>query len=536
VKTCGKPTESDRRSQGQQIARILESEDLLASIKVNIDGRLRPIPISWDEYWSSVRGYMTGDLAIQLDELRAARATYLRRTCDYRSAITYCWAYCALLRSALDSRQRRDLRLLWSILGFECCSVRWPDCTDALAAATSTSRNPIYLLARLREPQSREDPKFLPFTTVFDPASTGPPHSTLYYHYRQFKIDRRTDASVLVYPSAQMASRVGSFECIQTMASGLSSGTDPRSRQRAKRIVELALAPFLRRRSESQECDVSQDIRILDLGGGSGSLTRSICEALSANHAKIMRGRRFSWTMVDVKFQNPRRHVMDRTFRRMLAGFRCEQTDYLAWIDRQPATPNGASFDVVLLCRLLNNASHFSIGWVDDWYQVHKLSAGALSYGDWKKGSFLPHVCLAGNIGTPTGLSASNRRIPLLNGSSFWQLSLSDYYRGLHLLTTGVDSTGGAGAIYFPIRRFNDSSLMLSSGRSALDNLCWMADLCVIEDVDLQAGVLLRHLESHRLGALAASDVTDRARMRSASLLCVCRREKSTLLPGRRIW
>jgi hypothetical protein len=345
MKTWEKPTGSDRRVQCQQIARILESEDLLASIKVNIDGRLRPIPIPWDEYWAGVRGYLTGDLDIQLDELRAARATYLRRNCDYRSAITYCWAYCSLLRSAIDSRHGTDLRLLWAILGFECYAVRWPDCTEALAAATSTSRNPIYLLARLRKPWSREDPKFFPLTTVFDPAPSGPPRATLYYHYRQFRIDSRTNTSVLVYPSTQMGDRVSSFECIQTMASGLGSGTDPRSHQRAKPIVDLALAPFLRRRAETQECNKTQDIRVLDLGGGSGSLTRSICETLLAEHPATMGGRRFSWTMVDVKFQNPRRHVRDRSFCRVLADFRCERADYLAWIDRQSVNPSGPSFD-----------------------------------------------------------------------------------------------------------------------------------------------------------------------------------------------
>ncbi len=234
----------DRRIQCERIAQILQSDDLLASVKVNIDGRLRPIPIAWDDYWLSVKDCLTGDLKIQLDELRAARTTYLRRKCDYRSAITYCWAYWALLRSARDSRQSTDLRLLWSILGFESFGIRWPDCTDALAAATSTSRNPVYLLARLREPQLREDPKCLPLLTVFDPTSTGLPQANLYYHYRQFKIDQDTNASLLVYPSAWVGSRGASFECVQMMASGLGSGADPRSRQRAKPIVERALAPF----------------------------------------------------------------------------------------------------------------------------------------------------------------------------------------------------------------------------------------------------------------------------------------------------
>ena len=65
---------------------------------------------------------------------------------------------------------------------------------------------------------------------------------------------------------------------------------------------------------------------------------------------------------------------------------------------------------------------------------------------------------------------------------------------------------------------------------------CALSDLVVIEDIDLTGRALRRHLEANQLTSLAASDATDRARMHGTNLLCVCRREKEELLPGRRIW
>jgi len=56
------PTTVEHQANRMHIAKILRSEDLLASIKVNIDGRLRAIPIAWNEYWAPVRQSLASDL------------------------------------------------------------------------------------------------------------------------------------------------------------------------------------------------------------------------------------------------------------------------------------------------------------------------------------------------------------------------------------------------------------------------------------------------------------------------------------------
>lgn len=191
---------------------------------------------------------------------------------------------------------------------------------------------------------------------------------------------------------------------------------------------------------------------------------------------------------------------------------------------------------MILLCRLLNNASRFAIGWVDDWYQVRKLSGRRLPHRAWKRGAYLPHVALSSNGPRAQDLFASNAKVPLLKEATFRQLSLSDYFRGLHTLTGPRPQDMRPEAIFFPIRRFDESALDLPSGGSILEKLCSLSDAVIIEDVDLNARELQRHLAARELANLAASDATDRRQMRTASLLCLCRRENAALLPGRRIW
>jgi hypothetical protein len=240
---------------------------------------------------------------------------------------------------------------------------------------------------------------------------------------------------------------------------------------------------------------------------------------------------------VDLKFQNVRRLLKDRKFCLSLSKICCRKADFLAWIEQNSCDQPKERFDFAFLCRLLNNFSDFSIGRIDDWREIRRFSSRELSYQDWREGQYLPQHCLAGNIGVPRCLFASNRRIRLHGGTSFGQLSLSDYYRGLSLLNEPGDSNADSRkAIFYPVRRFNDASLILPGGESLLEKLCEMSELCVIEDVDLDASGLRCHLDSLKLNSLAASEATNRARMKSASLLCVCRREWANLLPGKRIW
>jgi len=242
-----------------------------------------------------------------------------------------------------------------------------------------------------------------------------------------------------------------------------------------------------------------------------------------------------SWTLVDLAFPDLRRHAFRRGFSGRLSGLRCERADYASWIQRQSSSAEGKPFHVILLCRLLNNASVFSIGWVDDWHQVGKLARRALDFHAWKEGAYMPHIALRCDGLRVPGLLASNGRVPLPNGSTFCQLSLSDYFRGLHMLTEGpLPADIRPEAVFFPVRRFDESALESPGGESVLERLCSLSFAVIIEDVDLDARVLRRHLARRQLDGLAASDATDRSRMHVANLLGIASKQHASILPGRR--
>ena len=115
----------------------------------------------------------------------------------------------------------------------------------------------------------------------------------------------------------------------------------------------------------------------------------------------------------------------------------------------------------------------FSIGWVDDWHQVRTLARRALDWHAWKEGAYLPHIALRCNGSRVAGLLASNGRVPLACGSTFCQLSLSDYFRGLHLAAgSPLPADVCSEAVFFPVRRFDESALQLPDGESLLSRLC----------------------------------------------------------------
>jgi len=117
------------------------------------------------------------------------------------------------------------------------------------------------------------------------------------------------------------------------------------------------------------------------------------------------------------------------------------------------------------------------------------------------------------------------------------QLALTDYFEALHQLTQGEEQAlDDNSAVFLPMRRFNPDALVLADGSSLFERVCAVANLAVVEDVDLAPSLLVRHLEDHRLGGLAASDATDGRRAHAGHLLCVTRRDLAPCLPGRRLW
>ncbi len=160
MKTVQFPTSTEQLANRVHIAKILKSEDILYGIKVNIDGKLRAQSISWKEYWSSFQVQMSPVVSRLLEALRVARREYIFSGFSLPLARSYCHAYFSLLHLVL--REWENLpdgnHLLHAILGLECTMLRWPDQDLPSAAVTSNVRNPVYLLAKLREPRAYDDP------------------------------------------------------------------------------------------------------------------------------------------------------------------------------------------------------------------------------------------------------------------------------------------------------------------------------------------------------------------------------------------
>lgn len=522
-----------QRGNWRRIRKIFAAELLVSSVNIDLNGRVHLESVTWDQYWRSSVCHVPQYCEADVDVLRFAWAEYIRNDFDLHLAIPYCYAYFSLLHKTLAGLGdgRCDLAFLATVLGFECSPVRNKDEKAVLAAITFNVKHPAYLLAKIRTPHAYDDPKFLPLVTVNDLCCESNNPWPLFYHYRQLASGENQLLRLLIYPPVDTQMRPKAFRCIQQLCSEFANKHDTRIKQRSARIAELAVEPILERLIARNAVSKNMEVRIADLGAGTGDLTRKIIERSVARFPDFTKHNRFSWTLVDVGFGNIKRHAYSRQISQLLSNLRCERSDFIHWLERQPSSCDGKPFHIIFLCRLLNNASLFSIGWVDDWQQVKKLSNRELEFHAWQEGSYLPGIALRDGE-----LFASNARIPLLRGSTYCQLSLSDYYRGLYLLSGNQITNIQPHAIFFPIRRFNESAFDLPSGGSGIEKLCSLGNVVVIEDVDLDASTLRRYLYKHNIQGLAASNVTDRSRMHTANLLCLAGKEDESLLPGCRIW
>jgi len=514
----------DQALHRSEIQSVLRSGALIQSMSIDGVGRIDLEVCDWDEYWASRANHGT-DLLPGLAHLGTSRRQYIESGYDLNLAIAYCQAYFALLRSLLGGNDTNDA--LRALLGLESFGIGWWGYDGTQAAGTITIRHPVYLLAKLREPQAYEDAKFLPIICPVSLADAG--GAPLFYYYRQIKIQSDPFASLLIYPSVVQSRRLESFGCIEAVASALSFKPDPRSKQRAKMITDWAVAPFLEhQRSDHRD---RPDVSFVDIGGGSNALLAEICKRLVKEHRATLANRKFAWSIIDVSLQDATRRTHSRALRPHMSYLDYQPADYGDWIAEQ-SRAGQRKYDVALVCRLLNNLSRIDIESTRDPNLIAELSIVRRRPAP---DVVHPADCLAGPSPDCQSLVASNARARVDGGITFRQASLSDYFRGLHRVS-GNHQTEDERGLYFPVRRFNEAALILSDGSSMLDRLSSLADLILIEDVDLHADGLAEHLKKRKLDNLAASDATDHVRMQSASLPCVSRRELAAALPGRRIW
>jgi hypothetical protein len=510
---------------------ILEKETILTRINILDDGRFAIETKDWDSYWRTLCELKHRDLDDHLCALYFAWRDYLRSGFNSTFRQEFCFRYFSLLNLLLSVYSESDatpwLNALHTALGFECFGVTSSASnSEVLGAGTCTVRNPCYLLAKLKMPDVLDDPQFLPIITV-----AGAKKPELFYHYRRYTLSLDSPASLMFYPAVSDDKRSASFRLINSLAGGVSYGVDPRTRERAKRLYQKIIRPIL-------ETDHLTDSRVIwlefvDIGAGSGGLTSTICRQIHNAGFKL----KFRLWFVDLEPADPARFFGDKKSRVVVDSLLYLGDDYRSWLSMEKPLPATNYLRIALVSRLLNNLSRFSI---------HRLNGSDLSSLSEKMAispdsdAHLPHHCLSAGGKGAEALVISNTRLALPNGRTFSQASLSDYYRGMYIISrlkSYIDTPEEG--LFLPVRSLNPKCLVTSGGRSVISCLAENCDYIVIEDADLKPQDLVEHMETFSLHSITIQDVTKALGLTRNCAYVAWLRNKSREEPrfgGERIW
>jgi hypothetical protein len=410
-------------------------------------------------------------------------------------------AYYLLPRACLDrhAHGQNVLSLLRRIVGFETIRVSG-DC-EGSAAAVVSARHPAYLLSKLARPDAPENPKYLPLTC---PYGHTPETEVLYWHYRRIPLMRTGGVQLFVYPPTEVCNRPLSHALIGQLFACLTPRSDPWIRERSQSLYDGVFASLVARSR-------SPRLRLLDMACGTAKITMTLCRKAFADHHKS-----FDLTLVDVIRGN--RSIANAFYRnpKVFGNVLFRRDSLFEWVDKN-SDESRMRFDVALLLRACDLFSRFSIE------RLSYREANALIAQD-----KTCHVLDAQAL-RPAKLIESNDvskiehgigRFTVKNGWSFRQFSLSDYFKAIHIVMGG-QLTADESLIYVPLRVFDEDILVLPSGRSVISRLMTMADQLVIEDADLSACHLERHIRQFALGGLRVTDLTERKKRRGATIFLI---------------
>lgn len=530
------PAESLARVHGRSLVlSILEKEILLTRIKVLHDGRFIAETQDWNSYWEPLRKLRNEAIEDSLGVLHSAWRDYLRSGFGALLRRVFCYRYFSLLDVLLSNCRETIASQSWdpalqAVLGFECFGITpAASASEVIGAGTCTLRNPCYLLAKLRMPDVLDDPQFLPLITV---AGTEKPE--LYYHYRQYSLSRDSAMSLLFYPAVSEANRSASFSLINTLAGGVSYAIDPRARERAKRLCRGIVRPILQARNST--ASETTWLEFIDVGAGSGSLTSTLCRqirVLGASHGLTLR---FRLWFVDLEPADPARFFRTKRLRDLIDSLSYLGDDYRNWLSKPQPLPVANGLRIALVSRLFNNLSRFYIRRFsrDDLPQF--LGKVALTLDS---DAHSPALCLATSGKGVESLVVSNARVPLPEGRTFAQLSLSEFYRGLHFISTPPsDVEFLEGGPFLPVRTFNLECLVTSDDKSVIASLIENCDYVIIEDADLRPQDIIKHVMMFSLWFISIQDVTKALGLTGNHAYVLWHKTEAVVpdFPGKRIW
>ena len=500
------PAESLARVHGRGLLlSMLEQEIILTRIKVLHDGRFVAETKDWDSYWEPLHKLGYGEVEDSLDALHSAWRDYLRSGFSPLLRQEFCFRYFSMLDTLLSDCRESIVPHSWfyalqAVLGFECFGIT-PAASDSevLGAGTCTLRNPCYLPAKLRMPDVPDDPQFLPVITV---AGTRKPE--FFYHYRQYTLSSDSPMSLLLYLAISEANRSASFRLINSLAGNVSYAIDPRTRERAQRLSRGIVLPIIQARKPTESNTFI--LEFVDVGAGSGSLTSSLCRQIQAPRAFTGFNPKFRLWFVDLEPADPARFFRAKSLRGLIDSLMFLGNDYRNWLSRPQPLPATNDLRIALVSRLFNNLSHFYIRRLskEDLLPIRdKMAVSSDS------SVYLPSRCLAPDGMGVESLVISNARVALQDGRTFAQLSLSEFFRGLCLISVpnGSLKTAEEG-LFLPIRTLNPECLVTLDGKSVISRLVENCDYVIIEDADLRPQDLIDHMTMFSLHSVIIQDVT----------------------------
>jgi len=270
---------SIRDMNRKRIVHALRQERLISRLHLYND-RLMAKSVTWKDYWSPAMRFFRADtrLVHRLNRFKKAWRCLIRHPGSQRRQLVYCWRYFSLLHHCLILARKEPHRgscipALRCIVGFESFLVEEVERSCA-AAATLTSRNPLYLLGRLVPSPPLPTAKHVPLVLPF--GCTEP-----FYHYRKLTFAGCRNEQLLLFPSTRLIERPASLRTVNKFSQAIRWNPDPYYDSRARRLAMQVLRPLVSAQFAGNSRRKRRALlRMLDLGAGTGQFMTAAWQSL----------------------------------------------------------------------------------------------------------------------------------------------------------------------------------------------------------------------------------------------------------------
>jgi hypothetical protein len=522
-----------RDLRSARLRSAFEAPALITRLDTSWRGTFTPRTRSWADYWRPVHWLGSPQIDRALRQLGTVWQKYIASSFDSSLMGEYCFRYFSLLDAVLSVREKLSASPLWqralqAVLGFECFTINEGAFgLEGDAAGTTTTRNPCYLLAKLKSPDVPDDTRFLPLILAGDGGPNG-----LFFHYRRYRLSEDMPMSLLVYPAIDPAHRPRSFRLVAALASALGSVGDPFAEARAERLWKNVLRPILQGVYAGWPSRVP--VELVDVGAGSGALMAELSRNLVAWSQAAGLAPRLRLWLVDLA--SPAAMSIFRTppLGRFVEGLVIVSRDYRTWLASPRPLPVASGPRIALASKIFDVSSRFAI----DKFRTDVLSSVLEGLEVLDRDRYMPQRCLAPSGEGPNALQISSARVLVPEGHVFPLASLSGFFRGLRLVSrSGADDDVEEDGPWLPVRSLDPQSLVAADGTSVIGRLLEQCDYLIVDDADLRPVDLISHLRAFSLERIVAHDMT-RAMRLTANYAYVLwpRGRREPQLEGESIW